>query len=1029
MWKPAERIRWQSSPGTIPGPGEIAGSMLFSPLETGRLKLRNRTWVPAMVPWRATEDGYVTKDNLDWYGRFARGRPAALVIEATGIRDVPSGPLLRIGHDRFLPGLKDLVARIRDESDGETRVFIQLIDFLAIRRRPDRDKFLSRFLEITPGIRAAVGLDHADEADVREALKALDDESLQEILDERDWESLAKGYRERVTDLHLPHVRNLPAVLPGLFAEAAVRARQAGMDGVELHYAHAYTMASFLSATNTRDDGYGGGRENRARLPLEVFEAVRAAVPDDFVVGARFLADECVQGGSTLPDICYFAEEFARAGMDFLSLSRGGKFDDAKQPRVGQAIYPYTGPSGYECMPQYLSDEQGPFGRNFAATGAIREAVRRGGFDTPVVGAGGVHNFEIAERMLQDGVADIVAAARQSLADPDWFLKLETGHVEEIRVCEYTNYCEGLDQKHKPVTCQLWDRLERDAPGTPLSNDGRNKQRRLVAPDWRPESAAGVVTAAESAQVDRFVHERLPPDAEWPELLLPPELTGSRHLNCVEPLLDDHLAGGRGARPAVASDSVSWTYEELHNRVCRIANVLTREYGIVPGNRVLLRGPNSPTITALWLAIQKCGAVAVTTMPLLRSGELATILEMSRPGLAVCDASIADDLLTAVGTDGHGCRVLTWDGDGGGELGEKMARQPDDFDTVDTASDDVSLIGFTSGTTGRPKATVHFHRDVMAVCETVARHIVRPTPDDVFIATAPLAFTFGLGGLVFFPLYGGATSVLNPRYTPEQFLAAIGRHRASICFTVPTFYQRMAPIVAPGAAAGLRMSVSSGEALPVPVRDQWRAATGLEMTELLGATEMLHAFIGSTGEDVRPGFIGRAIPGYRAAVLDDEGDPVPPGTIGRLAVKGPTGCRYMDDARQKDYVQSGWNITGDACSMDADGYIAYHARLDDMIISSGYNISGVEVENVLLEHADVAECAVIGAPDGDRGQVVTAFIVPRGEPVDEDGFTEDLQDFVRERLAPYKYPRRVHLMQSLPRNESGKIQRFRLRDH
>lgn len=457
--------------------------MLFSPLESGRLKLRNRTWVPAMVPWRATEDGYVTRENLDWYGRFAHGRPAALVIEATGIRDVPSGPLLRIGHDRFIPGLKELTRRIRDESQGQTRVFIQIIDFLAIRRRPTREKFLNRYLEVTPALRAALELKDADETEVRSRLAAMDDASLREVLSDRDWESLTMGYRERVNDMHLPHVRDLPDVLPDLFAAAAVRAQEAGLDGVELHYAHAYTMASFLSATNTRDDGYGGRPESRVRLPLEVFDAVRQAVSDHFVVGARFLAEECIEGGSPLPDVCYFATEFAKAGMDFLSLSRGGKFDDAKQPRVGEAAYPYTGRSGYECMPQYISDSKGPFGRNLPATAEIRRAVRGAGFETPVVGAGGVHGFDTAEKMLRDGTADVVAAARQSLADPDWFLKLETGHGDEIRTCEYTNYCEGLDQKHKQVTCQLWDRLELDEPGISLSRDGR---RRLVPPGWKP---------------------------------------------------------------------------------------------------------------------------------------------------------------------------------------------------------------------------------------------------------------------------------------------------------------------------------------------------------------------------------------------------------------------------------------------------------------------------------------------------------------------------------------------------------------
>lgn len=484
MWKPAERIRWKSDPGHVPDQSQIADSLLFSPLEYGRLSLRNRSWVPAMVPWRATDDGYVTEENLEWYGRFARGRPAALVIEATGIRDVPSGPLLRIGHERFIPGLRRLVERIREESHGDTRVFIQIIDFLAIRRRPERDRFLQRYLEITPRLREELGMTEADETDVRAHLSGLDDDALAQVLDAREREALDRGYRERVTDLHLPHIRELPEVLPGLFSAAAQRAEQAGLDGVELHYAHAYTMASFLSATNTRDDGYGGAPGNRVRLPLEVFHAVRAHVSEEFVVGARFLAEECIENSSSLSDVCGFAVEFARAGMDFLSLSRGGKFDDAKRPRVGEAAYPYTGRSGYECMPQYLSDQFGPFGRNRSATRAIRNAVREAGFETPVVGAGGVHNYETAESLLRDGIADVVGAARQSLADPDWFLKLETGHGDEVRTCEYTNYCEGLDQKHKQVTCQLWDRLELDEPGLRRSRDGR---RRLVAPDWHSE--------------------------------------------------------------------------------------------------------------------------------------------------------------------------------------------------------------------------------------------------------------------------------------------------------------------------------------------------------------------------------------------------------------------------------------------------------------------------------------------------------------------------------------------------------------
>ncbi len=484
MWKPPEKIKWKPERGRLPSAEELRNSVLFSPLEVGRLRLRNRTWVPAMVPWRATEDGFVTPEVLDWYGRFARGKPAAIVVEATGVRDVPSGPLLRIGHNRFVDGLKSLVERVRAESGGATKLFIQVIDFLAIKRRPPRETFLARFLQITPELRDRLGMADADEADVRGRLAGMHDDELKDVLGPRDWESLTMGYRERVSDTHLPHIAELPKVLPDLFAAAAARAEAAGFDGVELHYAHAYTMASFLSATNTRGDGYGGSREGRVRLPLEVLGAVRAAVSDDFVVGARFLADEAIASGSTQHDACCFAQAFAEAGMDFLSLSRGGKFDDAKQPKVGAAAYPYTGRSGYECMPQYVSDDHGPFGRNFPATKAIRAAVREAGYQTPVVAAGGVHNFEIAEAALKDGVCDIVGAARQALADPDWTLKLEAGCGDQIRLCEYTNYCEGLDQNHKQVTCNLWDRKQLDEPGLRRASDGK---RRLVAPDWSPQ--------------------------------------------------------------------------------------------------------------------------------------------------------------------------------------------------------------------------------------------------------------------------------------------------------------------------------------------------------------------------------------------------------------------------------------------------------------------------------------------------------------------------------------------------------------
>ncbi|MGB7418635.1 MAG: hypothetical protein WA918_05600 [Erythrobacter sp.] len=481
MWKPPEKIAHKSSPGRWPSMREAATSQLFAPLERGRLSLGQRTWIPAMVPWRATEDGHVTQDVIDWYRRFAQGRPGAIVLEATGIRDVPSGPLLRAGHDRYIDGLRRVTDAVREASDGQTRVFIQLIDFLAIRRRPAPTKFLERFLVVTDDHRAAIGRPGAADAEVREKLADCSLEELETILSQRDFESLTQGFRERVTDLHQPHIADLPHTLPQLFADAAQRAQRAGFDGIELHYAHAYTMASFLSALNTRTDGYGGSREARAALPLEVFEAVRGTVSDSFVVGCRMLSDECIEGGSRIDDAMYFAEAFARAGMDFISLSRGGKFEDAKQPKIGSAAYPYTGRSGYECMPQFLSYKAGPFGRNLAPAKAIRTRLRQCGLDTPIIVAGGMHNFAQAESALAGGEGDIVGFARQAMADPDWFEKVRSGRGSEVRLCEYTNYCEGLDQKHKMVTCQLWDRSDLDAPGVALTPD---RKRRTCAPAW-----------------------------------------------------------------------------------------------------------------------------------------------------------------------------------------------------------------------------------------------------------------------------------------------------------------------------------------------------------------------------------------------------------------------------------------------------------------------------------------------------------------------------------------------------------------
>jgi 2,4-dienoyl-CoA reductase-like NADH-dependent reductase (Old Yellow Enzyme family) len=483
MWRPPERIRYEPRPGRWPTAAEAAGSRLFSEVQVGQVTLAQRTWVPAMVPWRASEDGVVTPDVLDWYRCFARGRPGAIVVEATGIREVPSGPLLRIGHDRFLRGLRELVRVVREASDGQTRLFIQIIDFLTIRRRPDPARYFAQFLAITARHRAAHGHDEASDETMRTWLASLPREQLETVLDAREFESLDAGYRERVTDVHLPAIRELPERLPRLFAEAASRAREAGFDGVELHYAHAYTMASFLSRLNSRTDGYGGDAASRARLPLEVFATVRAAVGHDFALGCRFLADECIAGGSVVDDAVHFGAAFARAGMDFLSLSRGGKFDDAKQPKVGEAAYPYTGRSGYECMPSYYSDATGPFGRNLVPVARIRAAVREAGFTTPVVAAGGIYNFAQAEAVLAAEQGDIVGFARAALADPDWFRKVASGRGQDVRVCLYTNYCEALDQRHRQVTCELWDREALSEPGVKRSHDGK---RRLTPPEWDP---------------------------------------------------------------------------------------------------------------------------------------------------------------------------------------------------------------------------------------------------------------------------------------------------------------------------------------------------------------------------------------------------------------------------------------------------------------------------------------------------------------------------------------------------------------
>jgi dimethylglycine catabolism A len=446
-----------------------------------------------MVPWRATEDGYVTDDVVDWYARFATGKPGAIVVEATGIRDIPSGPLLRIGDDRFIPGLRRLVETVREASDGETRLLIQLIDFLRVRRRPTARTFFERFFQINDGHRERLAQAtgdaawlNADDGSILEYLAAVAaDDALSGVLGPRELSDLRFGARERVNDTHLQHINDLPLVLPTLFADAALRAQTAGFDGVELHYAHAYTMASFLSRTNQRSDGYGGDLEGRLRLPLETYQAVRDAVGPEYTVGCRYLVDEVITGGSDVDDARRYGVAFAQTGMDFISLSKGGKFDDAHQPKVGHAVYPYTGQSGYECMPTVYSDERGPFSRNIELMSEVRQSIHDAGYQTPVVVAGGINDFEGAEEILQRGQGDVIGAARQSLADPDWFLKMRKGVGQEIRRCKFTNYCEALDTRHKQVTCQLWDRINIQEPRATQSRDGK---RRLTAPDWTPST-------------------------------------------------------------------------------------------------------------------------------------------------------------------------------------------------------------------------------------------------------------------------------------------------------------------------------------------------------------------------------------------------------------------------------------------------------------------------------------------------------------------------------------------------------------
>ncbi|MGQ3052978.1 MAG: AMP-binding protein [Roseateles sp.] len=528
-----------------------------------------------------------------------------------------------------------------------------------------------------------------------------------------------------------------------------------------------------------------------------------------------------------------------------------------------------------------------------------------------------------------------------------------------------------------------------------------------------------------TAHVDTFARDHLPPQHQWPELVFDlPELQFGPKLNAASALLDRWVEQGQGGRPCVQGAGLRWTYAELQAEANRIAHVLVSEMGVLPGNRVLLRGANTPQLAACWFAIIKAGAIAVATMPLLRAVELGKVIAKAEVTHALCDAALADELAAAQLQNPllRGiCHYRSAEPDG---LEARAARQPTSFTNVDTASDDCALIAFTSGTTGQPKGTMHFHRDVIAICRCWPVHCLRAAAGDVFIGSPPLAFTFGLGGLLLFPMSVGASTVLIEKPSPEALLAAIAEHRATVCFTAPTSYRAMAPLVGQHDLSSLRKCVSAGEALPAATRALWKQVTGIELLDGIGATELLHIFISHTEETAKPGATGKPVPGYQACILDDGGQPLRAGQVGHLAVKGPTGCRYLADERQHQYVQDGWNLTGDSYLVDDEGYFVYQARTDDMIISGGYNIAGPEVEAALLGHPAVAECAVIGVPDEERGQLVKAFVVLREGHA---GDVRALQAHVKATIAPYKYPRAIEFRQALPRTETGKLQRFKLR--
>jgi 2-aminobenzoate-CoA ligase len=531
-----------------------------------------------------------------------------------------------------------------------------------------------------------------------------------------------------------------------------------------------------------------------------------------------------------------------------------------------------------------------------------------------------------------------------------------------------------------------------------------------------------------TSHVDTFARDNLPPRDQWPELLFDiAEVQYPDRINCAVELLDKHVANGWGDRPVIYNTSGTMTYTQMSEKVNQAAHVLTEDMGLVPGNRVLLRGANSAMMAILWYAVVKAGMIVVATMAMLREKELVDVIEKGHVNAAISDKALDVDLLAAQKRCPSLQKILYFNDSSAEGLEARMAAKPTDFKAVDTAADDTVLIAFTSGTTGKPKGTMHFHRDVLAICDCFPKSIAHMTENDICIGTPPLAFTFGLGGILLFPMRVGGSTVLLEKLSPEIMLKAIQDFKITMTWSSPVFYRQMSGLANKYDLSSLRACVSAGEALPVSTRTMWREASGIEMIDGIGATEMLHIFISAEEKDARPGATGKPIPGYQACILDAEGHQLPRGNVGRLAVKGPTGCRYLADDRQTNYVHNGWNLTGDAYLLDEDGYFWFHARTDDIILTAGYNVAGPEVEEALLKHEAVAECAVVGAPDDERGQIIKAFVVLKAGHNRDDVMIKTLQDFVKQIIAPYKYPRAIEFLDTLPRTNTGKLQRFALR--